>query len=62
MLPQRTEALENEQQALYATASDPAFHKKEKSEIAAIKKRLADVAAEIAAAYARWEMLDDMQP
>jgi ABC transport system ATP-binding/permease protein len=61
-LPQRIEALEREQQALYATASDPAFHKKEKSEIAAIKKRLADVAAEIAAAYARWEMLDDMQP
>ncbi len=61
-LPQRIETLESEQQTLYAAASDPGFHKKEKSEIAAIKNRLADIEAEIAAAYERWELLDNRQP
>jgi ATP-binding cassette subfamily F protein uup len=57
-LPQRIEALEGEQQALYDAASDPSFYKKQTVEIAAIRSRLETVETEIALAYDRWELLE----
>ncbi len=57
-LPQRIEALESEQQALFSTVSDPAFYKRDKSDITDIQNRLSEVEAEIAHAYERWEVLD----
>jgi ATP-binding cassette subfamily F protein uup len=57
-LPQKIEALESEQAALFATLSDPLFYKKGKAEIARVKSNLDRVEQEIETAYRRWEELD----
>lgn len=57
-LPQKIDALEAKQQALYGSTSDPEFFKKDKKEFASIKNRLLEVAQEIEAAYLRWEELE----
>jgi len=57
-LPQKIEALEAEQKALFAVVSDPMFYKKEKDEIARIHSDLARVEADIEKAYLRWEALE----
>jgi len=57
-LPQKIEALESEQEALFKTVSDPLFYKKGKAEIAGVKSDLMRVEQEIEAAYQRWEELD----
>ena len=59
-LPKKIEALEAEQQQLVATLSDPQFYKTEKSEAAALNKRLQALEQEIAEAYARWETLESI--
>ena len=57
-LPQKIEALEAEQKALFAVVSDPMFYKKEKDEIARIHSDIARVEADIEKAYLRWEALE----
>ena len=57
-LPQKIDALEAKQQALYDSSSDPEFFKKDKKELTSIKTRLLEVAQEIEAAYLRWEELE----
>ena len=57
-LPQKIEALESEQKALYAILSDPMFYKKDKEEIAGVKAGLDRVEREIETAYGRWEELE----
>ncbi len=60
-LPQRIEALESEQQSLFATVSDPSFYKKSKRDITGTQDRLSEVEAEITHAYERWEVLDSLK-
>ena len=57
-LPEKIDALEAEQHALYAEMSDPAFYKKNKEEITVIRKRLEEVEQEIKKSYLRWESLE----
>jgi ATP-binding cassette subfamily F protein uup len=57
-LPEKIDALEAEQHALYAEMSDPAFYKKNKEEITVIQKRLEEVEQEIKKSYLRWESLE----
>jgi ABC transport system ATP-binding/permease protein len=59
-LPRAIEELENEQRQLFAAMSDPAFYKKDKEEIADITARLKAMEAQIAAAYRRWEELEEI--
>jgi ATP-binding cassette subfamily F protein uup len=57
-LPDKINALETEQKALFTTLSDPHFYKKGANEAAALKLRLQAVESEIATAYSRWEALE----
>ena len=57
-LPQKIEALETEQKNLYQSLSDPAFYKREKEDIAAIKAKLDEVERACEEAYLRWEALE----
>ena len=57
-LPHKIDQLENEQQQLFATLSDPELFKKDKKTISNIQGRLAEVELEIEKAYDRWEQLD----
>ncbi len=57
-LPARIEALEQSVQTLQAEMSDPAFYRRDGDAITAAQARLADVEAELQAAYARWEALE----
>ncbi|MFH1739357.1 MAG: ATP-binding cassette domain-containing protein, partial [bacterium] len=59
-LPQKIDALESEQQALYETLSDPLFYKKAKEEIREVKTRLHEVEHDIETAYRRWEALESI--
>ena len=60
-LPHKIETLESEQKKLVAILSDPLFYKKEKDEIARVKKNLDRVDHEIETAYHRWEELETMK-
>jgi ATP-binding cassette subfamily F protein uup len=60
-LPQKIEALESEQKALFAILSDPLFYKKDKEEIAGVKANLDRIESEIETAYRRWEELEAVQ-
>jgi len=60
-LPQKIDALESEQQALYETLSDPLFYRKIKEEIREVKTRLHEVEHDIEAAYRRWEALESIE-
>ena len=60
-LPERIEALDAEKHALFARLSSPAFYARGGTEVAAAQSRLAEVEAELAAAYARWEELDALE-
>ena len=57
-LPERIENLEAEQAALHQAMADPAFYRKDESEIAEANSRLKDVEKQLAAAYKRWEELE----
>jgi ATP-binding cassette subfamily F protein uup len=59
-LPQKIDALEKEQQQLFADLSDPQFYKKEQNEAALLKQRFQAVEAEIACALQRWEQLESI--
>jgi ABC transport system ATP-binding/permease protein len=57
-LPQTIELIEREQAALAERLADPAFYRQDAAEIARVNARVAELAVEIEALYARWESLD----
>jgi ATP-binding cassette subfamily F protein uup len=57
-LPATIEALEREQAELGEEVSQPAFYKRDAAEQARVQQRLAEVPAELEAAYARWDELE----
>lgn len=60
-LPQQIELLEEEQKVLYQTLSDPNFYRRPSLEIAKAKARLEAIEQQLAAAYERWEELENLQ-
>jgi len=60
-LPQRIEALEEEQSRMHEALSDPALYRGGGEEIAATKARLADLEGELVIAYGRWEELEALR-
>jgi ATP-binding cassette subfamily F protein uup len=58
-LPQRIESLETSIATLTAQMTDPSFYQRDGAAITAHHARLADVQAELDAAYARWTELED---
>lgn len=59
-LPERIEVLEAEQQRLYETMSDPTFYQKGGSNIVEAKARVELLERELAEAYKRWEILEEL--
>ncbi len=57
-LPQRIEALEQEQSGLQRQTADPDFYRRSADEIAAALARLEAIPAELEDCYARWEALE----
>jgi ATP-binding cassette subfamily F protein uup len=57
-LPGRIEQLEARRETLHQVMADPAFYRKEGSEIAGTRAELETLEQELAAAYARWETLE----
>jgi ATP-binding cassette subfamily F protein uup len=57
-LPAKIESLEAEQAKLQATLSDPAFYQQAGSDFKATLARLETLTKELAACYARWELLE----
>ena len=60
-LPQRIEQLEEEQNKLYQTVSDPLFYKKGNDEATIVRARLSALDSELCTAYERWEALEALQ-
>jgi len=58
-LPQRIESLESSVATLTAQMTEPSFYQRDGAAITAHHARLADVQAELDAAYARWTELED---
>ena len=58
-LPERIEALEAEQTALATQLADPTIYQREPDAVASTSERLRTVEAELATAYARWELLEN---
>ncbi|MGE5443771.1 MAG: ATP-binding cassette domain-containing protein [Ignavibacteriales bacterium] len=59
-LPERIEVLEAEQQRLYEAMSEPTFYQKGGSNIVEAKARLESLERELAEAYKRWEILEEL--
>ena len=59
-LPQRIEELEAEQQSLESITSNPEFFRHQGAEVHSTLQRLTEIGDELAAAYARWEHLDNL--
>ncbi|MBM4148503.1 MAG: ATP-binding cassette domain-containing protein [Lentisphaerae bacterium] len=59
-LPGRIEALESEQTLWHARLADPAFYRATGEEIARARREAEERAAEIEAAYRRWETLESI--
>jgi len=57
-LPARIEGFESELRDLHAAMADPAFYKRDGGAIAATKTRLGELERNLAAAYERWEALE----
>jgi ABC transport system ATP-binding/permease protein len=57
-LPLTIQTLENEQEELYRTMSDPDLYKKDKSEIVTKKERLEEIKTLLSESYSRWEELE----
>ena len=60
-LPHRIEELEVEQEDLYNTMAGPDFYKQDGPAIAEAKERLETLKNELAAAYLRWEELEEIK-
>jgi ATP-binding cassette subfamily F protein uup len=61
MLPQRIESLEEEQEGLYRQMAKPAFYQQEGEKVVQANQRLEELKQELAAAYQRWEELEELQ-
>ena len=59
-MPKLIETLETEQQQLYDAVADPDFYKKGQ-DIAAATTRLEELRKQLENAYARWQMLEELQ-
>ncbi|MGD8309818.1 MAG: ABC transporter ATP-binding protein, partial [Chromatiales bacterium] len=57
-LPRRIESLEAEQAELHARMGEPAFFRRDGAAIARAQARLAELEEALAAAYERWEHLE----
>ena len=57
-LPKRIEQLEEEQEALHQTMSDPAFYQKAKEEITVATERAEAIPHELEKSFERWEELE----
>ncbi|MCG2634481.1 MAG: ATP-binding cassette domain-containing protein [Gammaproteobacteria bacterium] len=57
-LPLAVERLEQAIEGLHQKMADPGFFKQGREEVVAAERRLADLEAELAQAYARWEALE----
>lgn len=60
-LPPRIEALEAEQQDLYRTMADPAFYQQGGQAVVRTQNRLDVLEQELAEAYQRWEILEELR-
>jgi ATP-binding cassette subfamily F protein uup len=60
-LPKKIEKLESEQTELTTQVSAPGFYQQDKAKTVAMQQRLAAVAAELSAAYMRWEELEALR-
>ena len=58
-LPEQIEALESELRDLHAALAAPSFYKRDGGTIALTKARLAQLEDDLAAAYERWEKLEE---
>jgi ABC transport system ATP-binding/permease protein len=61
-LPGTIQRLEQEQTQLHGKVNDPDFFKQQPDEAALALKRLTELAAELEAAYSRWESLESLGP
>jgi ATP-binding cassette subfamily F protein uup len=59
-LPEIIEALEARKQDLFAAMADPELYKNAGTEVARLQARLDDLERELEAAYARWELLEEL--
>ena len=59
-LPDRIEQLEVQIASMHTAMAEPDFYQRPGEEISAEQARLADLEAELAAAYARWEELEEI--
>ncbi len=59
-LPDRIEALETEQAELDERLADPDLYRQGRDAVTAVQDRRAEVEAELAALYQRWEMLESL--
>ena len=59
-LPARIEAIEKAVSDLHAAMADPAFYRKDRDEIAQASSRLEDLERDLAAAYERWHVLEEL--
>ena len=60
-IPKLIETLETEQQQLQDAMANPDFYKKKGPEIAAVTARLEELRKQLENAYARWQMLEELQ-
>jgi ATP-binding cassette subfamily F protein uup len=59
-LPEQIAALESEQATILTTLADPDFYKSAGAEVARLNARLPELEGKLAAAYARWEELEEL--
>jgi ATP-binding cassette subfamily F protein uup len=59
-LPEKIEALEEEQDRLQQRLADPGFYRSEEAGVSEAVTRLSEVEEELSAAYARWEFLESL--
>jgi len=60
-LPEKIKDLEEEKKHIYQSLADPAFYRSATSDVAAANSRLQALEKELAAAYLRWEYLEERQ-
>jgi ATP-binding cassette subfamily F protein uup len=60
-LPEKIRALEEEKKQIYQSLADPGFYRRGDSVVGAANSRLQSLEKELAAAYLRWEYLEERQ-
>ncbi|MDO9516371.1 MAG: hypothetical protein Q7J01_09780, partial [Syntrophales bacterium] len=61
-LPQKIEAMETEQQELYASMADSSFYQREGAIINQAKARVEELEQSLTMAYERWTELEALSP